>query len=968
MKKMDGGKFGIKHFPIFIAVLLLIVVSPAASGQAPNTIPSWTDSGSMAEGGSWEAKITASSRSFEPGDMITVSVDFTIRSLGLAYNINRINGIYTLVTGSREFNETGDMTGGSHMMGSTILTGTGLPIKGEISGLPTDRFGGPFRNPIDSFIVTAPPMLDVDLKNGTIHGTVLHTISLADDTPKGWYRIRADIGLEITENSRITLWGIDPTLPTTGYDKQTFADTGLISVGTSNQPRMIWSLFSGILSNGGVVAVEDRGYVAVDRGDGFSSLTVLPMTNEDGMQIRYLIEPDFPFLKNPFMKAASPSSELNYHSGWMEARIEDPGGVIIDLGGASFAGARGLGATTMSDRFTYSFSSYGLFKIELKGWIKGSDDQVYTGGGVYEVYIANPLEIKPDILPGTPFKPDDYIDTGFKVYPPFPVDARVTWSIDPNSKGTCDTGAFDIRTNRWGYYSPPIIETRNRFSRAQILQFTKSGEYKITWTASYKEKDGTLWIGEKTIIGVVFPKDKIILSSRPPSSDSFSITSDARYFPVPSDSGDSIHLPLTDSNNIPTIFTFPMGFFPESVTGFRTDDTALQPVNADVAGIFVTPRLASSNGLFPQNYPETIDRKAYLIDTTVRSDGSVRTDVREGAENAHIPYPVYPWLPGEIPADADGDIYHFWSAMVYRDMLNDSTRYGYYSGGAVLDSSVTVAKLHELGTPLTTDGWGAHNLLLHNVAVAPGAIMSKGFLFTSAGYYLPLDPETVLEFTVTAPGGQPKTIKVKCGDSGYACNMLNRFNFDQTGVWLAQARIVLNDQEGGIRGVNTGQPYEFYVIDDDNKYPIRFHIGWKTPMETGNDIVVLTGDLLDSGFTQGKVNISVTFNGAVIEQTHRTMENSAFVYSIDLGQIGFSLPNYDPNDPNDRLDMTFFAEGLDKSGRRRLAAQAVQIKNRTIYAYEKDYGQINPLTREQRMRELKEIADKQLAEEIRGRE
>ena len=94
------------------------------------------------EGGTWEMRVTASGRDFNPGDGLSLAVEFTINSIGLAHNIQRVNGVYTLVTGRRVFDENGFSIGGSHAMASNILTGTGLPIEGETYGLPTDRLTG----------------------------------------------------------------------------------------------------------------------------------------------------------------------------------------------------------------------------------------------------------------------------------------------------------------------------------------------------------------------------------------------------------------------------------------------------------------------------------------------------------------------------------------------------------------------------------------------------------------------------------------------------------------------------------------------------------------------------------------------------------------------------------------------------------------------------------------------------------
>jgi len=952
---------------VLTAILMLLALSPGAGAQNASGQVTWTFNGLVAEGGTWEMTVTTSSREFQAGEGLTLAVDFTINSLGLAYNIERVSGIYTLVTGIRTFDEEGMMIGGSHAMASTVLNNLDLPIEGEYSGLPTDRFGGPFHHPIDSFIVTPPSDLRVDREAGVISGTVIHGILLDEDVPHGWYQLRIDLGLEIAEGDIVTLWGVDPTLGTTPESEQTFAITGPVAIGTTAQPRMLWTLFSSSHPSGGVTPIEDEGFAAASRHLGFSSRAILPMTDSHGGQIRYLLEPDFPLVWNPFMRLPGPGLDLDYHSGWMEVRIENPDGTIVDLGGASFNGRRGIGATTLQDRFTYSFSNYGRHRIEMTGWIKDTANQTYMGGGVYEVYIARPLEIDTNILNGTPFREDDFYDPGFQIFPPMPASVEVTWELDVRSSGSMAGETFTANTNRWGYYAAPIVTGRDRFARMSRIQFIEPGEYSVTYKASYREEDGTLWMGEKVINGLVFPEDAVNLSSRPPASGSFSISSDARFVPVPADSGDTMILPVASSPDLPTVYTFPIGFFPGGESGFRTDDSALMELESGASGVFVTPRLATSTGLFPQRYPEAIDRWAYLISSATRSDQYGFMQIGEGTRKAHLPWPTFPWIPGELSADDAGDFYHAWSGMVYRDIPNNSARYGWYSTGIVVSDNVRTPSIQNEGDTLISDGWGAHSLFLHNPAVRPGSIIKEGDPFTPSAYFLPLPPESDLQFVVTSPEGNQTTVDVTAGSTGYAYSIQDRIELDQQGVWQVQASLQQDGETGGILGLNPGTPYEFYVVSGGNDLSIDFHLPSFMAIDPENPMAVLTGDLTESGIIEGTMHISTTFNGAVVEQATRDIQNSGFVYSIDLEQVSNSFRNFDPFDAHDRLVVSFFTVGLTSSGDRRVVATMIYLQDGVLYAGRKDYSPIAPMSREQMLEEAAEEAEIDEAHVIRGR-
>ncbi len=957
-------------------LLFMLAMSPGARGQNA-TEPSasggsqhgvtWDFSGLVAEGGTWQMRVTTSARAYMPGDGLTMAIDFTINSVGLAYNIERVAGVYTLVTGIRAFDGEGKAIGRDHSMASTVLNSLGLPIEGETEGLPTDRFGGAFHHPIDSYVVTAPADLDIDTNNGTVTGTAVHGVLLDPEIPPGWYQLRIDIGLEITEGDLVTLWGVDPAGRSTTEEEQSYAVTSPIAIGTTTQPHMIWTLFSSSLPGGGIVALEDRGYMASSRHLGYSTMPILPMTDSHGGQIRYLIEPDFPLVWNPFMRTPSPSLDLDYHSGWMEVRIENPDGTIVDLGGAQFNGRRGIGATTLQDRFAYSFSSYGRHRIELTGWIKDQSNQTYVGGGVYEIWIAMPIEIETNVLPGTPFREDDFFDPGFRLYPPMPAAVEVTWKLDRYSRGDIASDTFTARANQWGHYSPPLVAGRDRFARATRIRFSDPGEYMVTFRATYREEDGTLWMGEKVVAGIALPNEVINLASRPPASSSFAITTDARYAPVPADTGDTILLPVSTTPGLPMVPTFPVGFFLGEQSGFRTDDAALKVLDSGSVGTFVTPALATSSGLYAHSYPEDIDRLAYLGAFASRNDGYGFARIGEGSADAHMPYPTFPWNRRELSPDGVGDVYHFWASMVYRDIAAGSVRYGYYSTGLVVTDDVTVPRIHQPGSRLIADGWGTRNLFMHNTAIRPGSILSEDDAFTAGAYFLPLPDESTIEFTVTAPDGQQHTIVAYGDNSGYACNLRDRVELDRTGVWKVNAALTQGDESGGILGVNIGDPWEFYVIESGNTRPIEFHMPFQAPLDPEEELLVLTGDLVGADIAEGTMYISTTFNGAIVEQTTRDIRDSAFVYSVDLAQVSQSFENYDPFDARDRLVISFYTIGLSGSGDRRTAAKVVYVQDGVLFTGEKQYSPIDPGTREERLREMSESAESDLAHELRGR-
>lgn len=942
-----------RNIVVLSAVIFLISIAPGALSQEEMRQISWDFTGSVAENGTWNMKVTVPKRTYKLGEGLTITVDYTINSPGLAYNIERVSGIYVLITGFRSFDGNGEMIGGSHAMVSTILTGTGLPIQGENHDFPTSRFGSKFHHPLESWIVQKPASLAVDVQKGTIQGTTVHGIMLDQDIPPGWYQLRVDIGVEIADGVLVTLWGENPLSKDTSNDKQSFGITGPLAIGTLAQPRMLWTLFSNN-PGGCAIPLEDKGFIAATRGTGYNSRVILPMTDSRGVQARYLLEPDFPLIWNPFMKTEGTPIDLDYKSGWMEVRIENPNGNIVNLGRAKFAGKRGMGATTLEDRFAYSFSTYGRHLIQLKGSINDKSGQAYTGGGVYEIYIAKPLEIKPNILPGTPFKKNDFYDPGVQIYPPYPAKLSITWQLDPYSSGKPTISTFEVNANRFGKFIPPIIEGRNRIDLPTRIQFNTIGEYRVDYVATYQAPDGTFWMGEKTITGYVLPPDAISLSSRPSGPQAFSSSAEARYFPLPAESGNTVHIP-SPQTSVPTVFTFPMGFFLKNQSGFRTDDLALQEITTGAAGIFVSPRLATSNGLYPHNYPEYIDRLAYISSYASSWDHSSLVYCGDDCIKTASIFSDYPWLQNELRIDANGDIYHFWSVMVYRDLISNSTKYGFYSAGGVVSDNVASPRIHSSPSTLISDGWGAKNAVIHNLALPPGSIVFDGSSFNPSGYFLPLPPMSKIEFKITPPNEKERIITLNADQTGYFSGMKQRIKLDRPGVWKVQAQVIQGNDIGGVLGVDIGQQWEFYVLNKDNKLPIKFDLPPQVSVLSTDQPLVFNGNLKDSGIVEGKVYISALFNSIVLEQTEREVVNSSFVYSLNLAQVSASFPNFSINDPFDELTITFFVEGVTSVGQYRYAGKFVYLKNGVLHAGEPPYVKIQPTTRQAQPLEQSEI-------------
>ena len=77
----------------------------------------------------------------------------------------------------------------------------------------------------------------------------------------------------------------------------------------------------------------------------------------------------------------------------------------------------------------YTFDQYGDYTITLTGILHDIWGNGYTGGGTYHVIAAEPLDLTPGVLPGTPFETGDAINLGVHLSPGVPADVTVTVRI-----------------------------------------------------------------------------------------------------------------------------------------------------------------------------------------------------------------------------------------------------------------------------------------------------------------------------------------------------------------------------------------------------------------------------------------------------------------------------------------------------------------------------------------------------------
>ena len=150
----------------------------------------------------------------------------------------------------------------------------------------------------------------------------------------------------------------------------------------------------------------------------------------------------------------------------------------------------------MDPSFNYEFLAYGRYVVQMEGWVQDATGITYSGGGSYDVYVAETLKLDLGTFLNTPFEEGDTMSPVVHTRPGVPADVTVDFKLFPNSstRGVISK-TITGRANRYGYFHPGAA--------AKQLSISSPGEYVVDVTASYTDGDGVLWMGSTRGASVV---------------------------------------------------------------------------------------------------------------------------------------------------------------------------------------------------------------------------------------------------------------------------------------------------------------------------------------------------------------------------------------------------------------------------------------------------------------------------------
>jgi hypothetical protein len=874
--------------------------------------------------GDWSASVEVGPAAWTPGQTLHVHAELSPPS-GLA----RVFGadghppqsLLVLVTAERTFDADGWLRLPSDEGMSTLLTPSGLPIEGGVQGPVTDRFGYPFKTPVDVLVEhpfsSWPDKFDVP-------------VTLPADLPPGLYRLRFDFGVR-TKNGILSLYGgslgTRPFRPARGsyLYSQLFPASGVDARGrtidaTALQARLPFVLLARYNSNGyqGVVADEDQGRFNLSSRNLIQDDVVLPLYGNEGTwKYSYSLEPTLPF------NAIDPYSNIDWDftKGELGAEITNPDGSVTTIPATRIVGATDDGnPTTRSPALTsWQPPAYGQYAVKLTGWIADKHGRHYQGGGTYRFWIARRMTFATATFQGNAYAVGYKYGRDMAFNPPLPADVTMTTTIYPGSDpAQARTSQCAGKATRGGI-----------FGAAQgMVQVTLDapGEYAAHILATATDAQGHLWVSTMRHAGVIYPVPstieahgkKLWIGNTWVDRGNTGREGHKSTDPYGQDQLEHIAFPY-HPNDVLLIASDGGGankIEPVLVWAAAGEDMAW---DWNLAGIGTTNlMIRTSNGLSPHLFPEYVTDREYYYASAARPGFMPRFLV--GESNVRAPYwstsPNY--FGGQIAAssngDLPGDLYRLIGGVVKADQGQAAAYAGYLASAALLPRGTNDNRIIAPGAEDITGPTGA-KARFFLVGYRPGMALPAGASWRPA---IQVDPQVpaAIHLVLTFPDGTTQTVD-GTADAGGSFAGPTAYPLTQAGIYRYQLSATWNGFEGRMPGLpDSGGEFYVYTV------PKPAGAAGLTVDLPELSTFPATGPLVVTGHSSAAtVRYALIMPGAVLRQADAPVVGGAFTLSIDPAELHRLVPIYDTHSVTDGhamlgrvLHLTFMAQETAPDG------------------------------------------------------
>lgn len=931
----------------------------------------FTIAGTVARGSqTWSARGRIQSLNLVPGERLSMQLDVTMNAPDLAASLVGLKMIGQLylqpVTGADGLPVSGGLY--SNNGWSAVLTPSGLPV----DNLRSDFLLG-------ETITPAPQVLRRD---GRLIFGLAFDLQLPEDLPPGLY-VPVFRGLtQIADGERVA-WEENGLLGQGTGAAWTAANRLPLTlvVGDVPQNRLIWTLFQDHPSNGsrGVLAREDSAHAALSNRVRFNSPTYIlpPLVSGTENPAAYPLEPYLlSQMPNTYESTTAPLLPFLFPGGRLNVRVTRPNGTVDNLGTSPVVQSRLstaadderalFGAQTQVDIYrlttanpallNYRFDQYGLYEIELTGDVEDVWGRRYTGGGTYEVLIAEQFDLTPAMLPGTPFEVGDTFHAGLTLAPGAPAEVTITARLYPLDGGDVVEQVISGTANDFGYFH----------DSAASFTFETPGEYVIDYEARYTDAAGRLWAGSLRAAGVVASPDSAFiahgqrgLANYAPgwqpawfNTVQYAPPQAAPQMQYPYHSGDVLWYDDDRSSVVRPALTV------QDTTG---DYRGWLTGALDKARLTEAARRAQLPA-FTMGDPETVYPPALLPEETVNHAYAYISVLRPGLAvrqyivgrtdgGLTLGWDADDPLNGQIGAgllgEVPGDYAFLFGGVIVRNEqagVNEAAIYGAAGITINADNDPRGARVYppyngEAGGPnggaLLFEGGQPLSMFFHPTGIRPGQVLSVGDTVGVSGHVVP-PLASIVSVRVTNPTGETQVFEGTANAVGYFYDAASDFVVDEAGLWtveiqtrhegLTSAGIVQPPYpQGGILGAPS-DVFHLYVLPKDGDL-----LTWN---DTRPDILIPPGlpynfnFTLPESWTGIEVYHTVTIPGYIVSSGSLNLSGRSFSYQYNPSNLNRDFPVIELDSRStgaaisDPLTLSFMATGLDAEGR-------LQFRSRT---------------------------------------
>lgn len=895
--------------------------------------------------GTWYATIAVSQDALTPGQSVSVSADLSLSGgfiSGLVSAGASVDKMVMMITAERAFDATGWARQAADQDSSTLLTPSGLAIEGGAVGAITNRFGYPFRSPID--VLVELPVPASALSGGAASFSFTAEPTIPADLPPGLYRIRADFGFKSKtagvdsatgrwkglSSLNMTTLGVRPPPPMVG----SYIYSGLIPASGTNvagqavdatriQARMPWTILHDYSTNGyaGVVADEDSHRFALAQKNLIHDEVVLPPGGS------YRIEPTFPTEK------ADPRGNIrwNWSSGEVSGSITGPDGVTTQLPTLPFTGKSSSthpGPTTGNAAYTaWTPTQQGKYTVVVKGWVNDASGRRYEGGGTYRFWVARRMTMATATFQGMSYPVGYKYGRDIAFFPAVPADVSITTTLYPNSgSGSTDK---EVYTNSGQASQYGLFSTTQGMKQ---VAFTAPGEYHAKIIATYTDAKRDLWVCAMRHAGVIYPTTGQTIVARgkkmriggqylergETGREGYTDASGVSYLEhiaYPYRSGDLLLMANDETaamNRIEPVLTYEKVGAAASNWDQRLDEIGTTNIYT-----------RTSNGLSPHMFPEYITDRQYFYAAAARPGFMGRFIIADGDTQAPDWSTSRNSFGGQAGAtqngDIPGDLYRFFGGVVIRNQGQAPAYANYLSSGAILPKGSNNNRIIAAGAEDIIGSKGAKSRFFV-AGFRPGTVLTEGTIWKPG---MQVDPLLAVKLslkldqlkgsdwttmgTAEAMGGADGSW---LSPTAFTLKEPGAYRFSLNGEWTDTAG---KKYLGGMPGLPT-EGGEFYVASAIRPSGA---VGLTVSLPTLSSFTFSDKLIVSGTSTASTVRYTLLMPGAILGQGEIPVTDGKYSIALDPGTINKTTPIYDFISLLTRQPMTYGGRILHLS----LAAQ-----------------------------------------------